>query len=155
MQNESDYIRLGFKRRITEQLLLHWNQLRGDRHFPEVNDIVPESITDVWDDCFLVEIDRSKPALQFDYIHVGHNIKAMLEGGLCGTSVLSVMGNLEPIYKQIMETGQGKTEEAEVKLRDNREIRYRRIFLPLGKSDVVDHIIGGMRYKVFPADESK
>lgn len=150
-----DYQQFAIKRRITEQLLLHWNQLRGTRPYPQVSDLVPEYIPDVWQDCFMLEVKGSAERRSYHYIYHGANIRAMLEGGLNASAVMPLMGGLEPLYHEVVTTGRGKLEESSIRTLDNKEIRYRRIFLPLGTAAGVDHIIGGMRYKLFDVDAAE
>ena len=46
----------GRERRISLILLQYWNQLRGNRPFPNEDEIEPEHLASIWEHCFVLQL---------------------------------------------------------------------------------------------------
>lgn len=146
-------IRKRQERRLTEQLLLYWNSVRGERKFPPISDIHPADLGDIWQDCFVVEIKGSSDNPEFSHTYYGSRIKDMYGGDLTDDVVERIQSKTLDLYKQVIETKQVNINEGEFTNLQDEETKYRQILLPLGPDEEnIDHILGGMRYRQFDAE---
>jgi hypothetical protein len=145
---------LMLERRITLRLLGYWEKLRGTRPMPREEDIDPEDIHDLWDNCMLVHVkDLDKP--DYNYTYMGQGIVEAYQFGMPASEVGS--GSLSALNanflmrrcKQIIETRKPLLDEGEFRNMHNELVKYRQCLLPLGEGDKVVAIFGGMRFKIF------
>jgi hypothetical protein len=140
---------LPHERRLTEQLVLYWNTLRGHRKYPAVQDIKPEDIQDVWPDCFLVGLRETTEHPEHTYAYIGDNITAMFGGKLATASVLPLADNLASQYYLVMRAQKPLVQETQFTNLEDAEVKYRQILLPLGPDEfTVDYILGGLRSNI-------
>ena len=134
------------ERRLTEQLILYWNEKRGERKYPSMKDIQESEIGHIWQDCFFVAVREVAESPEHQYIYIGENIKQMFGGQLASTSVLPLADTLASQYYMVMQAKKPLIQETQFTNLDDEIIRYRQILLPLGPNDeVVDHVLGGLR----------
>lgn len=148
---------VGYNRRITETLLRYWLQLRRGRYFPSEQDVNPEDIGSLWDNCFLVHIS-SKPTENQDYYkytYLGGNLIHVYDGditeeGVCKSLVSPFTKKVSEKFDEVFETKRPVYDESEFTNSNNIIIKYRQILLPLGDNDDnVNYILGGMKWKSF------
>lgn len=145
------------ERRLTLRLLAYWEKLRRGRPMPTEQDINPEDIADLWDNCFLVHAaDLSKP--DYNYTYLGENISEAYKAGLSEKDDENSMcsPNASKMAKglaKVTATGKPLLEEGEFPNLHNETVKYRQCLLPLGENGKVVAIFGGMRFKVFPAQK--
>ena len=145
------------ERRITVRLLAYWEKLRRDRPMPAEEDIDPDHIEELWENCFLVHVaDIDKPDYNYTYLgkaideaYRGHLSEAEASGLVCPQAVW-----LKEHYLQIIDTHKPIVEEGEFINLNNDIVKFRQCFLPLGDSDEVKAIFGGMRYKIYDHNHS-
>jgi hypothetical protein len=147
-----------YTRRVTDRLLLYWDELRGERPFPMENEIDPAKIEDLWQHCFLQQVRDFEKGERCQYSFLGKSIlnayeMHILEPGAVGTvpptpeAVLSKFKNVAKLGKPLIEEGSG--------LSFNKHIRFRQVFLPVGSTgERPTFIFGAMRYKVFTENDS-
>ncbi len=140
-------------RRITEQLILHWNQLRKERLFPTIEELDSENLVQIWPDCYILVLDAESSA-GFRFKYLGDNIRHFVSGKSIIDKELS--RRLWQSFRTILETKKPVVEESELTLSENEVIKYRTILLPLGPDEEkVDHVFGGIRFRVFDASETE
>lgn len=145
----------GMERRITIRLLAYWERLRGKRDMPTEEDIDPDDLQDLWDNCFLIHVkDLSKP--DYNYTYLGTAIIEAYRSGLSesdpGRLISPNADKLAHSYSEIVKTGKPVIEEDEFRNLHNDIVKYRQCLLPLGHNGTVDAIFGGMRFKIFPSE---
>lgn len=117
---------------------------------PAPIDIDSDEIADMWDDCFLLQINN-RDALEItgSYNYVGDNLRPMFIEGLGKVAHLVSLPEekLQDRYREMMMTNLPIVENVEEHMHEGRSIKYRQCLLPLGKNGVITHIFGGMRYK--------
>ena len=62
------------ERRIPVRLLRYWDSIRGSRLFPSENDIDQEDISDVWDHCYLIQVNDLENRMKVDFTYLGSEI---------------------------------------------------------------------------------
>lgn len=139
------------ERRITLRLLAYWEKLRKGRDMPTEEDVDPEDIRDLWDNCFLIHIsDLHKDG--YNYIYLGTEIKNAYQGGLTDADMNGMVSpnaaKLENCYTEIINTCKPVVDEGEFINGHGDLVKYRQCLLPLGKNGQVEAIFGGMRYKL-------
>ncbi len=138
------------ERRITIRLLAYWEKLRRGRDMPAEDDLDPKDLHDMWDHCFLVQVNGGDP--DYHYAYLGPAIIAAYHGKLTPSDAeLLVSPHAEKMaghYRQIVESGKPVVDEGEFHNASNQRVKYRQCLLPLGQEGRVVAIFGGMRYRI-------
>ncbi|MBQ4874711.1 MAG: PAS domain-containing protein [Rickettsiaceae bacterium H1] len=138
------------ERRFTNLLCEYWNELRGDRAYPDLREVNRDHLSDVWDYCFIVKYVDNK----YKVVHIGEGIKDAYESDLNIASDAPIIQfdnieNIECYLEEVLESGEAVIEESECYDLKGNKIKFRQCFLPLGKNEeMVDGVIGALRYKI-------
>ncbi|MFW0776470.1 MAG: PAS domain-containing protein [Rickettsiales bacterium] len=140
------------ERRLTVRLLAYWERLRRGKVMPTEEDIDPDDIEDLWENCFLVHVtDIDKP--DYNYTYLGKAIDEAYRGHLSESEASGMVCPqakwLKEHYLKIVETRKPIVEEGEFTNLNNKIVKFRQCLLPLGTGDEVKAIFGGMRYKIY------
>jgi len=138
-------------RRVHEQVLRYWQDLKGGRRFPAKQEIEPQAITEAWDWCFITHMRRGGVARGFDYDYIGHSLVAAYGANLTGQQcdfesaphIASMLARLD----EVTESGEPAIDQSTFENLQQMQIKYRCCLLPLG-NERVEHILGCMRWKV-------
>ncbi len=137
------------ERRVNLLLLEYWETIRGDRPFPHENDIDPEAIASMWDNCFLIQVRDIENVEDYNYTYLGNNIrKAYNEDGISednGCVVSPNANRLSHSFKTVLEMKRPLITEGEFENAQGVMVSYRQALLPLGTEGVVESILGAMR----------
>lgn len=137
------------EQRITDSLRTYWESLQEGRKFPSENDIDSDDITEIWENCFLVRVDSSE---KFAYEFWGKSIIEAYADDNVGEQVIEDQlypespGIIDK-FQEVIEAQEPIFYEGAFINKNNADIKFRKILLPLGKDGVITHIIGGMRWK--------
>ncbi len=139
-------------RRLSDILLKYWEQLRGDRAFPDENQIDPDFLHGVWDHCFLVDATEASTRNGYKYAYLGKDLINAYGDGITEEEAMELVStDSHKVGDMFAEVEEQKTfvfHESEFTNSKNVRIKYRQILLPLGKTDdQVDFILGGMNWK--------
>lgn len=135
----------GMERRITLRLLSYWERRRGSRKMPNQADINAEDLADLWEDCFIIEMNN-KNDTNHKYSYIGDGVQGWL-GGAEKTQDIKV---LTKSYPKLFESPKPILEEGEFYDSAEQLVKFRQCLLPLGEGDQLKAILGGMRFKIFP-----
>ena len=142
----------GQERRITIRMLSYWEKLRRNRVMPSVNDVNPEDLQDLWDNCFIVHLKDVGNADQ-NSTYIGKAILDAYQQGLSEEDDHRLISpDLETFmhhHKAIFESPKPLLEEGEFDNTLLGTVKYRQCILPLGENGKVEAILGGMHFKVF------
>ena len=135
--------------RIHEKLTDYWQELRGDRPFPTESDINPDSLADIWDACFLIQVQGHS----FHYAYLGTSLIEAYGNDLTNRDVCDRL--IEPaspamVHKcaEVVKTKNKAVDESEFTNTLGMRIKYRSCLLPLGDdAGEINYILGGMRWK--------
>lgn len=133
-----------------ERLIAYWDQLKGERAFPEEKDIHVEAIADLWESCFLLNTQKEGDD-GFHYEFMGPSLIEAYGSDLTG---MKHDENTEPHITSILDSFakvvSDKTyivDESEFTNTSGQLVKYRACLIPFGESpDTVKYIIGLMRW---------
>lgn len=139
------------EQRLTVILEGYWNKIRGDRDFPDESDFKPEDVKHIWNNCFLIDVKDGYDGKGFKYTFLGQELIDAYGDDISQEEVHVLV---EPTKQRIVEKVK-ETIEARAPIHDESEfinansitVRYRKIFLPLGRHGEVRYVVGGMRWK--------
>lgn len=143
-------------RRITDVLLNYWDELRGERPMPCIDDIDIEAISDVWSNCFIVQLHHIKNKENYSFTYFGESLQRAFAHDLTDTPVKYLVSphaeRLATQYEKVLTSQQPLVDDNSYENRDHITVLYRQILLPMAcdKSGEVGFILGGMRYKLKP-----
>jgi len=136
------------EQRLTDELLFYWNRLRGGKIFPSEDQVDAQEIQEIWANCFLVKIESGN----FRYELLGESIIEAYADNKIGENVIE--DQLYPEspgivnkFMEVVRTQEPVYYEGVFINKDNLDIKFRKVLLPLGSGDEVQHILGGMRWK--------
>lgn len=137
------------EQRITDALKTYWEELKGTDKFPSEKQINSNDIEKIWENCFLVRVDGDN---KFAYEFLGKSIIEAYADENVGEHI--VEDQLYPESPGIVNKFVEATETEEPLFyegvfinKNNIDIKFRKILLPLGENGKVKHLIGGMRWK--------
>jgi len=143
-------------KRINEKLSDYWEQIRADRNYPSEKEFLPENIADIWDHCFLVQVNPGHDVDHgYRYSYLG---KALIDafgddvsGQEVGEILLDTSANsFVEAFEKVIKDATPVVTEGEFTNKNAIIIKYRSCMLPLsGVGDKIDYIIGGMNWKAF------
>ena len=142
-------------RRINERLIEYWKTLKGDRPYPSEQDIDPDAIADIWDDCFLIQIKHNDDIHGFHYSYLGPSLIEAYGDNLTGQDVYETListytDTIVQSIQRVLETRAPIHIDSEFVNTRNITIKYRSCLLPLGPDNaMIDFVIGGMRWRGF------
>jgi hypothetical protein len=146
------------ERRRGLHLFDYWMQLCNGREFPHEDEVIPEEIRALWDDCFLIQRRDIENVPHYNYTYLGGNIRAAYESGhiqshipgLVSLSALHLAGEFGTV---IGERRPYFFEHAH-RLTPTHVVRFRQCLLPLGDAhgDVAS-ILGEMRFRIYEERE--
>lgn len=141
-------------RRLTDQIMQYWNELRGDRDLPYEGDLRSDDLQDVWENCFLLQTVDIEKGHHYNYTYLGKNIEQAYGQDLSVSRlhliVSPIAETLAPKYHQVLNTREPLVDEDEFINAKLQVVKYRQCLVPFANEDgEVSMILGGMRYKVF------
>ena len=146
------------ERRIATQLLDYWNQQRGERAFPTENDIDPDAISDIWDNCFMVQARDISRRDDYNYSYLGKNIINAYRGESMDTECLPMIGTaaglLGDSFEVVIENKSPMEEDGEFLSLDGKRVQFRQCLLPLGEdTGRITAVFGGLSLRILANDE--
>ena len=141
------------ERRITLRLMAYWEKIRQGRDMPSENDIDPDDIGDLWDNCFLIQI-RDLEKSDYNYTYLGTAIIEAYRGNLTEdypAELIALNANkLDGHFREVIINKHPVIHEGEFTNLSGSLVKYRQCLLPLSHDLTnVDAIFGGMRFKIF------
>ena len=138
----------GMERRLVLRLLSHWRKLCDDRAYPSFFDLDPSAISEMWRDCFVIEIfaDGSEPCFRA----VGEDLAAHLDFSLIDQPISLVPGKSLPgvaisFLEEVLRKGVPISRGDEISKDHGVKVLYRSILLPMSDDgDTVTGILGAV-----------
>lgn len=141
--------------RLVVRLQNYWELIRRGKPMPDINQLNPGTIDDLWQQCMKLEVSATQGGHRFQYRFMGEKLITMLGKDLTGTSVdghathypYSII--IKPL-EAIIASQQFVTEENQLVNERGRVVKYRACFMPFGnESRGVTHIVIGFSHKEF------
>ncbi len=140
------------ERRMVFRLLGYWREVRGDREFASLNDIVPEAIEEMWPYCFVLDREKGEADPIFHYMgpklieYCGLDLtdkpaSTAPEGTLIGRSVA--------YFKEVIEKAVPITTGGNFIDQHGQKIVFRSVVMPLGDGQgQISHLLGAANCRV-------
>lgn len=146
------------ERRVAAQLLEYWNTTRGERAFPNENDIDPDALSDIWDNCFMVQARDIEQSADYNYSYLGNNIIKAYRGEVMDTECLPMIGTnaglLGSSFEVVLENKSPMEEDGEFLSLDGNRVQFRQCLLPLGdETGQITAVFGGLSLRILPKSE--
>lgn len=138
----------GMERRLVLRLLGHWRSLCKESEYPSFFDLDPQSIPDIWKNCFVLEIfpDGSEPrframgdilATSIDQSLINQPISAATRKSLPGVAI--------SFLDEVLRKGVPISRGDEYFKDDGTKVLYRSILLPMSDDgETVSGILGAV-----------
>lgn len=144
------------ERRVNRRLIRYWEDIRGDRRFPDESAIDQQALADIWPSCFLVKVvSRGDGSHAFRYTYLGKELIEAYGEDFTGADIHSQLVatfgiHLRELLEKVVSEKKPLSEDLDFTNRKNMVIRYRLCMLPLGPDDgTVQYVLGGMRWRAF------
>ncbi len=140
-------------KRITDIILKHWTEIKGDRLIPAERDIDLTFLGKIWDYCFFVQTRDILNEEKYNYTYLGCMIVNAYKEDLADIKDINLASpqayKMHEAYKFVIEKKEPWVDEGEFEIKDHKIIRYRQCLVPLGDTDdKVESVLGGMRYEI-------
>lgn len=139
------------ERRINKRLLSYWKDLISNNMngLPSEQDINPDNIDDIWDNCFLISFKNNK----FKYDYLGKALidiekgSSQLSKAIYNELVNPDESNIISIVKEVITSKNSISQESEITNQYGMVVKYRRCFVPLtDEKGNVNYVLGGIRW---------
>jgi hypothetical protein len=138
--------------RITDILREYWEGKKGNAPYPAANDINNSDLADIWEDCFMIEVVDGGKSFRYEYL--GDSIADAYADDLEGKEVVEDLLYPESPgvlikFRETMQTCLPLEYEGAFINKNNDDIKFRKILMPIGSGGKVTYILGGMRWRAF------
>jgi len=140
--------------RIHEQLRAYWEALRKGRRFPAESEIDPAAVGELWERCFLVNVQHDDPAEGFRYSYLGNALIEVYGWDFTNRTIRECLVDphaelLTRYFRQVAAKGLPAEHEGEFANANGMTVKYRCCMLPLAgtSEDKVGFILGSMHWK--------
>ncbi|MCU7611823.1 PAS domain-containing protein [Anaplasma capra] len=145
------------ERRAINILCSYWDQLRDGRDFPTKEEIDPADIMEIWPYCFMLQVKTEDDSRKYACIYAGEESVKLYKSDLRYYSESEnvvvffpqIVEGLFDYLESVVEDQQPIIEESEKTTANGSDIKIRQCLLPLGRNNVVDHIIGVVGGKIY------
>lgn len=141
------------ERRLTMRLMKYWQGLCKGALMPQEDAIDPDSVSDLWPKCFLIQTFDITHHRDMNFTYLGEEIIRAYQDGLMSEGENMLVSpnpsRLALFFHQVMESAAPVEAEGEFLALDGRVVRYRQCLMPIGRGDEVQAIFGGMSFKAY------
>ena len=133
----------GVQRRLVGKLLSYWEEKRGTRPRPSLQDIDPEEIPELWPHCFILDVANFRDFPYFHYLgpRLARYSGIFLSGQYDWSRTLLKKSVCH--YKEALERCAPVLLEEELTQYDNTKLLFRSILLPLSDDgDSINYLLG-------------
>lgn len=135
---------------LIETLKNYWEAKKGENAFPELYDMSEGELEEIWNNCFIAEVSNNK----FVYETMGESVIDAYELNMQGLEVtedLLYPESPNPVHKmiEVLNAKEPVIYDGAFINRENVDIKFRKILLPLGENGKVTHIFGGIIWQAF------
>ena len=145
------------ERRAIRILMTYWNELRNNKIFPQIQQIEPEEIAEIWPHCFIIEVKNDTDDQKYNCTYIGEkaaqlyksDIKVYAESQNITLFFPQIIENLFDYLESVIENLEPIVDESETESANGNYIKIRQCLLPLGNNNEVTHIIGVVGGKIY------
>ena len=149
-----NYLKTADERRMTVNLINYWNEIRKDRLFPSEKLINPEDIPDIWEHCYLIQVNDLHNRQKADFTYLGSSIiksyhDSFSEQNDVADIISPKSSRLAQNFKLVIDNKKPIMQSGEFVNNLGHRIRFRQCLLPLGDTDnKVEAVFGCVGFKV-------
>lgn len=142
------------ERRSNEYLVEYWTDLRGERRFPDEDQIDPDALEGLWEKCFLIQIRDIEQVVDYNFTYLGPGLihaydEEELPGPIEGM-VSTEASHLARQFQQVIATRDMLRVYGEHRVSPELSLRFRQCLLPFGKTDEkVEAILGRSSFRYY------
>lgn len=133
-----------------------WEQARGDKIMPTEQDLSPDSLEEILDNCFIITLEGLNEG-KYNYKFIGEKIleaygsDATKRKDYERGNPLSYKGKVEHIVESLVPL----IDEGKFTNYCGNIVKYRQCLVPISNDGKNVHsILGGMRFKIFPSENA-
>lgn len=136
-----------YDKRITNIILNHWREIKGNKKYPSEKDLNPAILESILDNCFLVQAEGILEG-QYKYKFLGKNIMNAYGSDLIEGSEKNPLAYAE-MAKKVVQTGEPLSDSGNFKNTKGHLVKYRICVVPLSSdAENIDAVFGGMRFLI-------
>lgn len=141
------------EQRLSFRLISYWQRVRGERAMPSLADINIAEIQEIWHFSFTINVS-SQDLDEHEFLYFGPELIGIFRTDFTGEKVSEAMNdiiinNTIGSYTKTIEKREPTMESSSFHY-DDKEFRYRSLFVPLSSDGVnIDYIMGTTNYKIF------
>lgn len=141
--------------RLTTRLQNYWNLIRRGKDMPEIAQLNPQNIDDLWQRCVKLEVIREQGNTHFKYQFMGERLIQLFGRDLTHSTLdtrvrhypHSIMGDR---LSAVLRTKEFAADEGKFVNANGKMVKYRACLLPFGTDERgVTHIIVGFSDREF------
>ncbi len=138
--------------RITDILREYWESKKGSAPYPDAEDIDSEDLSHIWEDCFMIKVEDGGKSFSYEYL--GDSIADAYADDMEGKEIIEDLLYPESPgvlikFRETMQTCLPLEYEGAFINKNNADIKFRKILMPVGEKGKVGYILGGMRWRAF------
>ena len=146
------------ERRLNEVLRIYWDELRGNRPYPDEDDLDLDELLPIWDACFVLQARDVALGKDYNFTYLGPYILHAYDSGHIPFPIPGVVhleaAHLAPEFERMFAQPEPVIHEGTYPLPQGRELRYRQIILPLShRAGSVEALVGRLGYRIYEPEE--
>lgn len=146
------------ERRRGMQLYDYWERLCEGRPFPLEDELDPDELGEIWNDCFLIQLRDIEQVQHYNYTYLGANILHAYESGQLQAHVPGLASvnalHLATEFRDVMDNGTPYFFEDDHRINPQQVVKFRQCLLPLGNHEgKIASILGEMRFRIYEEAE--
>ena len=136
--------------RAVDILKAYWLHMKGENKFPSLDDISTSELENIWPSCFITEVKNGK----FTYTYFGDSMTDAYAENYEGQQVIEDL-----LYPETPELSHKMIEAMNIDEpmvfdgafinKENEDIKFRKVLLPLGENNKITHLLGAMIWQKF------
>ena len=141
--------------RLVTRLQNYWELIRRGKVMPEIGQLNPAVIEDLWQQCMKIEVNRTQTGIGYTYRFMGEKLIAMFGRDLTA-STIDLRSSQYP-YGVIVKSLEGVMNERKFVLDENqfvnekgKVIKYRGCIMPFGsEAKGITHLVVGLSDRTY------
>ena len=141
--------------RLVTRLQNYWDLIRRGKPMPEIHQLNPSVIEDLWQSCMKIEATHAQGGTSYSYRFVGEKLVAMFGRDLTNNTVDLRMsqypyGVLVKALEDVMQTRKFALSENQFVNEKGNVVKYRGCVMPFGnEARGVTHLVVGLSDKTY------
>lgn len=137
------------EQRAVNRLCSYWNLLRGDRDYPQRDEIELEEIKDILEYCFIIKINKTDDETKkYNFVHLGGEAAEIYNIDIDIVLVSPMIEHLYQHLDSVLTDKEPIIEDLDLQDSVGHHLIGRQCLLPLsGEDQEVSYILGAVSYR--------